>query len=281
MPKEQEKCFVIMPITTPKDKHTVFHDGEQHFRNVLEYLFSPAIEMAGFQVIPPSSSGSIIIQADIIEKLSKCEMVLCDISIYNPNVFFELGIRTALDLPVAIVKDEHTRQIPFDTSIIQCEEYPSNPSWYKDEEIKKLSDHIKAAKSKSSGRNALWNYFGITQKGNYDPGEIEIGEKMDFIIHELSNIKQDVANIQTSDNLESISLNDIRDLQDEIAYIRGQKRDIQKLLDEYTEDDRENAQYNLLMERYSELSKMEHIITKLLSDRKDKRSSVTAFLAGL
>ena len=45
------KCFIIMPVTTPV--HLVKQPGgdEDHFAHVLEYLFVPAIEKAGLEVI--------------------------------------------------------------------------------------------------------------------------------------------------------------------------------------------------------------------------------------
>lgn len=46
-------------------------------------------------------------------------------SLLNPNVFFELGIRTALNKPVCMVTDERTKKIPFDTNIISYHTYNS------------------------------------------------------------------------------------------------------------------------------------------------------------
>lgn len=40
--------------------------------------------------------------------VEEADMVLCDMSRLNANVFFELGIRTALDRPAALVKDDQT-----------------------------------------------------------------------------------------------------------------------------------------------------------------------------
>ena len=93
-----------------------YHEDKDHFVHVLDSLFTPALEGLNYHPIPPSTSGSEIIHADIIDKLSNSDLVLCDISALNPNVFFELGIRTALDKPVSLVVDNQTHRLPFDTS---------------------------------------------------------------------------------------------------------------------------------------------------------------------
>ena len=93
---------------------------------VLDHLFIPAIEEAGFNPISPKSEGSEIIHAEIITNLAECEMVLCDMSSLNANVFFEFGIRTALNKPVSLVVDEKIENIPFDTSIINHHKYHSS-----------------------------------------------------------------------------------------------------------------------------------------------------------
>jgi len=182
------KCFVIMPITTPTSLTELYGDGD-HFSHILQHLFTPAIEKAGFDTVSPKSTGSNLIHADIISNLSNCELVLCDMSILNPNVFFEFGIRSALDKPIALVKDDKTEMIPFDTGIINFLTYHSAPTWNINDEIERLAKHIKDSYEKSNGRNALWKYFGVNQIGAFSPETVTPDDKLDFIIQKLSENK--------------------------------------------------------------------------------------------
>src|SRR5688500_7238945 len=100
-------CIVIMPLTTPPAVRETYRD-EAHFAHVLQHHFAPALEAATYEVWPPAASGSDLIQGEIIRQLDQADLVLCDMTSLNANVFFELGIRTALDKPVAMVKDKHT-----------------------------------------------------------------------------------------------------------------------------------------------------------------------------
>ncbi len=203
---DNKKCFIIMPITTPENEVNSYKDDGEHFEHVLNYLFIPAIKEAGFEPILPKSTGAELIHAEIIKNLSNSEMVLCDMSILNANVFFEFGIRTALDKPISLITDDKTTHIPFDAGIINCHKYKSAlNAWELEKEKTFLTQHIKASSEKSNGRNALWKYFGVAQTGTFKPEEATIGEKMDLLIKEVESIK--ATNLPSKKN-EGYSLGD-------------------------------------------------------------------------
>ena len=160
-----EKCFIAMPVATRKEHEDIYGDP-QHWRHVMETLFVPAIEAAGMEPVLPSADGSEMIHGRIIENLSESAMVLCDLSSHNPNVFFELGVRTSMNLPVALVKDEQTT-IPFDTSGINTWQYASSlKAWDIPKEIEALSEFLKKSVASCAGQNPLWRHFGLTIRAN-------------------------------------------------------------------------------------------------------------------
>ena len=176
------KCFIIMPITTPSEWSHLYNNDPDHFLNVLNHLFIPAVEAADMEPIPPSSEASEIIHADIISKLASADMVLCDISSLNSNVFFELGVRTALNKPVCLVKDNITTKIPFDTLPIHYETYRSALTvMHHNEDLKKITDHLLKTQDKNPTSNAMWKAFGIPQTAS-PPEPSSIEEKLDFLI---------------------------------------------------------------------------------------------------
>lgn len=179
-----------MPITTPKPYADQLDDPE-HFMHVLHSLFVPALVKAGYEVVQPISSGSELIQAAIIKNLEECELVLCDISALNPNVFFELGIRTALNKPVVLVRDTLTPTIPFDTSSINAHTYDVGlRAWLIDTEIDKLVAHISTTDEKSGGQNPLWRFFGITQTAQPAVVDDPTAAKLDLLMAEVSELKR-------------------------------------------------------------------------------------------
>ncbi len=187
----QQKCFIIMPITTPPDWLAKYNNDADHFTHVLEHLFMPAVKEAGFEPVPPKAQGSNLIHADIIKQLRECELVLCDMSVFNPNVFFECGIRTALDKPVALVVDDKTKPIPFDIRIVNFREYDSSlATWTLDEQRQKLTKHVQDAYEKSKDHNALWKYFGVTQTGSFKPEQADVDDRrtLSVLVHRASFI---------------------------------------------------------------------------------------------
>ena len=122
---DKKSCFIIMPISTPENLVETYKGDKDHFEHVLDGLFVPAIKAAGLKPIPPKSKGSEIIQGDIIKKIQTADMLLCDMSALNANVFFELGIRTATNRPVALVKDTKTKNenVPFDLGSVNHHTY--------------------------------------------------------------------------------------------------------------------------------------------------------------
>jgi len=191
--KDKKKCFIIMPITTPEQSRQDYSGDPEHFKHVLDHLFIPAIENAGFKPILPIARGSDMIHGRIINKLVISDLVLCDMSSLNPNVFFELGIRTALNKPVSHVVDDVTSKPPFDTSIINYHTYKSSlEPWLLQDEIKKLSIHIKESTETSGDTNTMWKNLGISLSAQR--AEIEEGRdaQMSYLIMQVESLKEKI-----------------------------------------------------------------------------------------
>ena len=175
-------CFVIMPISTPFELTEAYGNDENHFRHVLDVLFKPAVANAGFNLIPPSFGGSELIPAEIVKRLEQSELVLCDISSLNANVFFELGIRTAVDNPAASVRDRITTGIPFDTGTLGHYTYDESlAAWTLENQITELTEHIKTVKE-SGEQNAMWKYYGMRLQAETPTGETGVDQRLDYIM---------------------------------------------------------------------------------------------------
>jgi hypothetical protein len=132
-------CFVIQPFDSGKfDKR--YHE-----------TFAPAIIEAGFEPyrVDEDRRADVLITS-IEDGIRSASVCLADITMDNPNVWFELGFALAVNRPVVMVcSTERTGKYPFD---IQHRAVPP----YKTEaqsDFKKLSDEIverlRAVKEKS------------------------------------------------------------------------------------------------------------------------------------
>jgi len=105
------RCFVVMPFGrkpaadgTPIDFDVVYRD-----------LLAPAIEAAGLKPHRADAerrAGSI--HADMFQELLLSEFVVADLSIDNPNVWYEMGVRHALRASGAVMTYAGRDRLPFD-----------------------------------------------------------------------------------------------------------------------------------------------------------------------
>ena len=86
-------------------------------------------------------------------------MVIADLTDHNPNVLFELGIRLAKELPVALIKSEGTGAIFDVDNLMRVLSYSPNlwPTTV-NTDLPKLTDHIKTA---WDNRDTHANYMQI------------------------------------------------------------------------------------------------------------------------
>ena len=85
-----------------------------------------------------SLSGSI--SNDIFSRLMYSTYVIADISLPNPNVFYELGIRHAIRTRTILIKDKSITNNVFDISHMRHIEYEDTTSG-----LKQLSEELKKA----------------------------------------------------------------------------------------------------------------------------------------
>lgn len=101
-------CFLICPIGE-KDS-----DTRKHSDKVMEYLIHPVLDAISYTL---TRSDLILnnskIDVAILDHLKKDQLAIADITGVNPNVYFELGYRSAYGLPVITIAEEGTK-IPFD-----------------------------------------------------------------------------------------------------------------------------------------------------------------------
>lgn len=87
------RVFIIRPFGEKPDSAGTLID----FEHVHRTLLAPALEqtnLAGSTTTELLDAGNI--RADMFELILEADVVVCDVTINNPNVFYELGVRHAL-----------------------------------------------------------------------------------------------------------------------------------------------------------------------------------------
>lgn len=115
--EKSKKCFIVCPIG---DKNS---NERNRSDKLYRHIICPVCREAGFEPIRVDRlNRPDSITENIIEHLSLDDVVIADITGRNPNVFYEIGYRMALKMPIILMREDGER-IPFDMVIIRSFEY--------------------------------------------------------------------------------------------------------------------------------------------------------------
>lgn len=138
----QNHAFIILPFSEKGENPR----SKGFFNEVLNSLLTPACNSLNFRVSTANISGSDLIHHTIMKNLIEADLVIADLTDHNPNVAFELGVRIALDKPVAIIRAKGMGPFFDVDNLMRVFEY--DPNLWKttiESDIPKLTDHIKSA----------------------------------------------------------------------------------------------------------------------------------------
>lgn len=115
------KCFVVMGFGKKTDYPTGrVLDLDKSYR----YIVKPAAEAAGYECVRADEiqhAGNI--NVPMYQQLLTVDVVIADVSTYNPNAFYELGVRHALKPYTTITITEDKLVFPFDVGQIAIRKY--------------------------------------------------------------------------------------------------------------------------------------------------------------
>jgi hypothetical protein len=102
------RCFVVGPIGEDGSDIRIRSD------QVLRHVVQPVTKDKGYEVVRGDELGVPgNITAQILQEIATADLVIADLSGHNPNVFYELALRHALNRPV-IQMIARGERIPFD-----------------------------------------------------------------------------------------------------------------------------------------------------------------------
>lgn len=105
------EVFIIMPFSEPWSN------------DVFNKMFAPGIEDAKFKVI----RGDLIVRVgdlsdNLWQSITQAGLIIAEVSIPNPNVYYEIGLADALGKPIFLFKQEQV-SLPADFGGIHYYEY--------------------------------------------------------------------------------------------------------------------------------------------------------------
>jgi hypothetical protein len=145
-----QRAFVIRPFNEKPDSAKRMID----FERVHGELIGPALKEAGLE---GGTTGDIIesgnIREDMFQLIVEADLIVCDITIHNANVFYELGIRHALRRTrTVMIKGQPTADAPpFDLLTDRYMSYPlDDPGKARDALVKVIKGALSSIRSTDS-----------------------------------------------------------------------------------------------------------------------------------
>lgn len=139
-----DKCFVVMPFGVKP-----FRDGSNKtydFDKVYRVIMRRAIKEAGMEPARADEGiGSGIIHTDMFKDLRDQPVVLADLSLDNPNVFYELGIRHVMSGKGTVLMCQKGTVLPFDVNLSRVIFYDFDGKSLDWEEVEKIVSQLTLA----------------------------------------------------------------------------------------------------------------------------------------
>src|SRR6266536_4243388 len=123
-PEIRPHAFVIMPFGKKKGADGSLYD----FNSIYTQLIKPSLDAAGFEAFradEETTSGDIL--TDMFQELLLADLCICDMSIDNANVFYEIGIRHAFRKRGIVHIQAGRSYMPFDVFNVRTLPYHITP----------------------------------------------------------------------------------------------------------------------------------------------------------
>jgi len=112
-----------MPFNVKEENKDIYPDPD-HWSKVYKHIIRRAVVELGWQCHREDEGhGTRSINRSILKNIKKADIILCDLSSYNYNVFYELGVAVGLRKKIVVIFDEEPSRLPFDVSGIHVVQY--------------------------------------------------------------------------------------------------------------------------------------------------------------
>jgi len=156
---DNKTCFVIMPFGEKTD----VQGSRVNFDRIYDEFIVPVLESAGLTCERSDridEAGNI--HRRMFQLIWEADVALVDLSLLNPNVFYELGIRHALRRSVTILIRRKGTRVPFNVSNLDVIEYDETDDQRLEAARKKILNAVKAGSEHGHIDNYVSEVLGLS-----------------------------------------------------------------------------------------------------------------------
>ncbi len=205
----EPKCFVVMPfgekpipvVARDRDRGTGNDRGECQrayfdFDKVYRVVMQPAIRAAGFEPVrADESSSSGLIHSEMFTDLRDQEVVLVDLSLHNPNVFYELGIRHVMAQRGTVLMCEQSTSLPFDVQLSRVIKYHYDGNSFDYEEAERVKPLVTSALREATSQPDSPVHAMLDRVLQEDTAQVEMGHDTRIAFAEKEEVLRSYARV--------------------------------------------------------------------------------------
>jgi len=192
-----KQCFVIMPFGQKKEKRPDGTEVEIDFDYVYHELIKAAVESLGVKCDRCDEiidTGSI--HAKMFRGIFEADVTVVDVSFMNPNVYYELGVRHALNKHTTLVIRKNSNQPPpFNISGLNVLGYDLDDNEKLNASRKIISNFVRNGLEKQAVDSLVHEYLDNL---NIERKSKKLGKK-EFRTYQIVNIPDKQIGIVTGD----------------------------------------------------------------------------------
>src|SRR6185437_15100460 len=163
-PTTSPRCFVIQPF-----------DGDKFDKRYAD-VFAPAIRAAGLEPYRVDQDPGVVVPIETIEKqITEASICFAEITLDNPNVWFELGFARAVRKPLCMVcSSERTTSFPFDVRHRSIIKYTTGAPSDFDKVRKEITERLTALQRKEQELETISALTPTIQTKGLSPHEMAV-----------------------------------------------------------------------------------------------------------
>lgn len=244
-----KKCFVIMPFGEKKDP-----DGNTiDFNQIYQAFIKDAVTDLGIECVRCDEIAETgWIHKKMFEHIFKSDVAVVDITLLNPNVFYELGIRHALTKNVTVLLKKSGTRTPFNIEGFQMLEYKPEDPENIEKTKKKIGDFIKNGLASREVDSPVYEVLDdlkvemgskkITKKETYlYPIEKAPGKQIGIITGDIQNIREIDIWVNSENTNMMMARHFERSISSIIRYMGAKKDRAGRVVDDLVEKDLREA----------------------------------------
>jgi len=189
MEVNMKNCFVISRIGSEESEE------RRHADQLLKHIITPCLEEE-FKIVRADGEASPNqITKSIIKNIVEADLVIADLTGYNPNVFYELAVRHTIGKPV-IQLLEKGNEIPFDISNVRTIFYTLDLDGV-DKCKGELSKFIESAMSNPESDNPVTDILKMSKISSIKSENISVDEAIIDLAEEIKKFPSYLSELES------------------------------------------------------------------------------------